>query len=249
MMKKIILSTLLLIVIIFICGCDVAEPDGMASAQNESDLSGISEQTELEEELDTEEEPLIEVSVSGSKVDATKEMLFSTSQVILRGVVEEAYPGKYTNPDGTLINKHGVKIANAWETMYRVRIIKVYKGEPYDDEEIIVKTWNWFAPDDAVADNIIHNTMDEYYLKEGQDMLLCLTYLEDNALNTDEFGYQIVYGHQGEFYTNVDESSAVPEGLAVTNGESAVTFKGIKFEFNEATLADEIAAIDNTETE
>ncbi len=155
----------------------------------------------------------------------------------------EQLPGKYNNPDRTLIDEKGV-ITNAWETSYIVKIKEVYKGTPYDtpydEETIVVRTW-FRVGLPPLDDNtyIIESDVEEYTLTVGSEAILCLYDGGDLSVNTDKTGYGITAGSKGYF-------KATGNSAIYQSSKSELDLNNIKQEIADANNA-KTAVADDTE--
>jgi hypothetical protein len=214
-MKKIVFVggvILMIITSLIISGCQNKEAS-LSDSTEQKDVSDSTEQKEILEVHHSTAEPNYEYQ------------LYLSDDVIFGEVVEEL-GSEYTNPDRTK------DIVNAWQTKYKVRVDKSYKGDLQEGDEIEVITWNRIGlyPEDEEQYQIEDDEA-EFYLEKGQSGVFMLSYDEQDGL------YDIVFEDEGLF--ELKET-----GTSATNEEAKEIYASPSFEITLDQIPDDIKKAD-----
>lgn len=120
------------------------------------------------------------------------------SEVIIRGVVKEILPSKWSNPG----MKKGDNVRNILQTNVVVHIEEIIKGTPYNSEEINVRI-NKGETDDYI---VISDGYPDF--PKGEEVLLFLSIDESDVANEKENYYVLTGMIQGK-YTITEKEDAV----------------------------------------
>ncbi len=127
--------------------------------------------------------------VSGEIPIMGERELVDEASVIVYGKVVEIYKSKWANPNF----EKGEHIANKIYTDVLIEVKKIYKGEPYDKKEIIVRAGYGKVGNEEVF------AADEPTFKVGEEMILFLRDPYSLADDTSESYYKTVGLLQGQF--------------------------------------------------
>mgnify|MGYP005843952733 CR=1 FL=1 len=125
----------------------------------------------------------------GQYPEKTKKELIGDANVIIRGAVSKIYPGKWSNPGF----KRGEGIGNIIQTDIQIQIEEVFKGEPYNKKNVIVR----------IEEGRVGNTVAESNgypdFKKGEEAILFLSKDDSDVANPQENYYVLTGAYYGKF--------------------------------------------------
>ncbi|MZP29276.1 hypothetical protein GTO91_06090 [Heliobacterium undosum] len=129
------------------------------------------------------------MKVAGSFPQRTKEELMIKSEVIIKGTVKDVGTSKWSNPDF----KKGENIRNILQTDVFIHVEEVFKGTPYDTQQIAVRIDKGETPTTKV-------TSDGYPdFSKGEEVILFLSKDNSDVANHDESYYVLTGMIQGKY--------------------------------------------------
>ncbi|OPZ94964.1 MAG: hypothetical protein BWY74_00128 [Firmicutes bacterium ADurb.Bin419] len=129
------------------------------------------------------------IIVSGQYLLKTKAELVDDSSVIIKGIVKEKLPSKWSNPNSI----KGTNVRNTIQSDIIVDIAEVYKGEPYNRELIAVRVEKGKVNNiEVVSDGYPDFTL-------GEEVVLFLSEDDGDLANKEENYYVLTGMCQGKF--------------------------------------------------
>lgn len=164
--------------------------------------------------------PKSPANTANSILARTKTDLLIDSDVIIRGVVKEILPSKLSYPNGS----GGIKYDLS--TDISIDIKEIFKGEPYDNSNIVIR--------ESGRKNTFFNvsSLDFTDFTVGEEVLLFLEYVDKSKVDT----------YQNEKYYMLFGSSQAKYIFDKNEGDARIFKNVYEFEhkFNLSTIKDEI---------
>ena len=129
------------------------------------------------------------IHYSGSIPYAPKSVLINESEVIIRGIVKDILPSKWSNPN----HIKGENIRNILQTDVLISISDIFKGTTYDNKKIVVRI-------DKGKDGQTTMLSDGYPdFNIGEEVILFLSKDDSDVANPNENYYILTGMVQGKF--------------------------------------------------
>jgi len=171
----------------------------------------------------------VKIHTSGEIALKSKRELINDSSVIIKGRVHDILPSKWSNPN----HEKGIEVRNIIQTDVLININEVYKGNPYNENNITVR----------IDKGEIGNTtmISEGYpdFMPDEEVILFLSEDDGDLANPNENYYVLTGMVQGKFSLKENRGSESIFANKVNNNKSTVT----KDSFKLPTIRDEINRI------
>lgn len=180
--------------------------------------------------LNTSDSPKKIIKTQGTIVHKSQSELINDSSVIIKGTVKEILPSKWSNPGF----KKGSDISNILQTDISINVDEVYKGVPYNSENIIVRIdkgydddtvvisdgYPDFAPGEnvllflSIDDSDVADKNSDYYILTG---MIQGKYVREQKLNTAEEIYNCTSGSNEQIKLSQFKNQIYEELVKVKN--------------------------------
>lgn len=129
------------------------------------------------------------IKISGTIAFESKNDLITDSSVIIRGNVREILPSKWSNPE----MKKGENVRNILQTDVLVDINDIFKGKPYDPDNIRVRIYRGYSDDAVVYSDGYPN------FSSGEEVILFLSPDDSDVAEKNENYYVLTGMIQGKY--------------------------------------------------
>lgn len=127
------------------------------------------------------------------------------SDLIIKGVVSQVYDSKWSNEN----HSKGEDIRNVLQTDVGIKISDIIKGNPYDDNEVVVRI------DKGETDDTVYESEGYPDFKEGEEVILFLSIDDSDIAESNENYYVLTGMRQGKFTKDTKNQGDLTKGTEV----------------------------------